>query len=94
MAKAGIKITKDADGEGAEGVGDLSIGGEAESGEMIDNIADKGNAEHDWHLFPFTLVDDDETKGERRHKDEFEPKGHFGVAGGFTDGVFIDAAVE
>lgn len=31
---------------------------------MVDDVAYKGDAEHDGHLFEFALIDDDEAEGE------------------------------
>ena len=78
MTDAGVQVAKDADSEGAEGVCDLGVGGEAEGGEVVDDVADERDEQHDGHLFPFAVVDDDEAEGEGRDEDEFPPHGHGG----------------
>ncbi len=76
VAEATVEVSDDADGEGAEGVGDLGVGREALGGEMVDDVAGEGDDEHDGHLFVPALVDDDETEREGGHEDEFEPDRH------------------
>ena len=94
MTKAGIQVTKDTDGERAEGVGDLGVGCEAHGGEVVDNVAHEGDAEHDGHLLEFPLVDDHKAEGERWDEDEGEPFRSFSAADDVGGGVFGDAAVE
>ena len=94
MTKAGIQVTKDTDGERAEGVGDLGVGCEAHGGEVVNDVACEGDTEHDGHLLEFALVDDDEAEGERGDEDEGEPFRGFGAADDVGGGVCGNAAVE
>lgn len=59
MMEAGVEVSKYANAEGAKGVCNLGIGGEALGGEEVDNVAGESNDEHDRSLVPLRLVDDD-----------------------------------
>ena len=94
VAETAVEVPDDADGEGAERVGDLGVGGEALGGEMVDDVAGEGDDEHDGHLLGAAVVDEDEAEGEGGHEDELEPDGHAGPAGGVVGGVAVDGAVD
>ena len=94
MPQTGVEIAQDADGQGAEGVGDLGIADEAEGREVVDDVAGKGDDEHDGDLFPFALVDDDEAEGEGWNEDEGVVGGERVPAGHFGRGVGVQTAVE
>ena len=94
VAKAGIEVAEDADGEGAEGVCDLGVAGEAGGGEVVDDVAGEGDEEHDGHLLEFALVDDDEAEGEGRDEDEGVPARVLGAADDVRGCARGDAAVE
>jgi len=94
VAQAGVHVAEDADSEGAEGVCDLGVGGEAHGRVVVDDIADEGDEQHDGHLLDFALVDDNEAEGEGRDEDDAEPVRHAGRAGGSGDGVRVDGAVD
>ena len=90
MAQAAVEVSDDANGEGAEGVSYLGVGGEALGGEMVDNVPGKGDDEHYRHLLVPALVDDDETERERGHEDKFVPDRHGCPASGFVGRILID----
>ncbi len=94
MEEPGIEVSEDAHGERTEGVCDLGVGGEADGGEVVHDVADEADEEHDGDLFPFALVDDDEAESEGGNKNEREPAGGGVLARDLGGGVGIDAAVE
>lgn len=66
MTESRIHISRNADGEGTQGVCDLGVGWEANGGEMVDHVPEEGDYYHDGHILlpPLALVDDNETEGE------------------------------
>ena len=94
VAQAGVEVSEHADGEGAEGVCDLGVAGEAEGAEVVDDVAGEGDGEHDGHLLEFALVDDDEAEGEGRDEDEGVPGWVLGPADNVRGCFRGDAAVE
>lgn len=70
MLEARVEVAENADGKGAEGISDLGVGREAFGGKVVDDVAGKGDDEHDGGLAPFRLVDDDQTHGEWGHEYE------------------------
>ena len=95
MKASGIYVPEETDGEGAQRVRDLSVGGEAESGEVIDHVADEGENDHHWHLLPLALVDDDKAEGERRDEYEGIPHRLHRIAASHRRcGIFVDPSVK
>ena len=94
MAETAVEVGDDADGEGAERVCDLRVGGEAAGGEVVDDVARKGDEEHNGDLLGAAVVDDDEAEGEGGHEDEGPPGGHAGLAGGVVGGGLVDGAED
>lgn len=94
VTQAGVEVAQHADGEGAEGVGDLGVADEAAGREVVDDEAGEGDDEHDGGLFPFALVDDDEAEGEGRDEEEGVVGGHGVTADDFGGSGAVEAAVD
>ena len=94
MEEPGVEVSEDAYCEGTQGVCNLGVGGEADGREVVDDVADEADEEHDGDLFPFALIDDDQAKGEWGDKDEGEPLGGASFTRDSGSGVGINATVE
>jgi len=70
VMEARVQVSKNADGEGTEGVCYLSVGREPLGGEEVDDVAGKSDDNHYGRLCPFRLIDDNQTHGEKRHEDK------------------------
>lgn len=94
MTQTGVEVAQHADGKGAEGICDLGVADEVACGEVIDEEAGEGDDEHHGGLFPFALIDDDETEGEGRDEEEGVVGGHGVAADDFGGGGAVEAAVD
>ena len=94
VLEARVEVSEDTDGEGAERVGYLGVGGKAFGGKVVDDVPGKGDDDHDRCLFPFRLVDDDQTHGEWGYKDEGVVRWESGGAGGLGRCILIEETVN
>lgn len=61
---------------------------------MVNDKADDSDDNHDRHLLPLALVDDDKTKGKSRDEYDLMGKRHFPLAGDRGGGILIQSSVE
>ena len=62
--------------------------------EEIDNVTSKRDYQHHWHLLPFGLVDDTETKRKGGDEEEAIVLIHLVGAGGRGRGVGVHEAID
>lgn len=94
VAEARVQIGEEADGQRAEGVRNLRTGCEFAAAEEVDNVASKGNDDHDGHLAPFGLVEDTDAEDEWRDKGKGDVRVHGVLALRLRHGVAVEEAPE
>lgn len=94
MTEARVHIPSNANGESAKSVCDLGVGWEANGGEVVDDVTKEGDYDHDGHILPLALVDDNQAESEGRYEHEGVPGRHSAFACDVGGGMPINASVE
>lgn len=94
MSQPRVEVSQDADAECPERARNLWACGEAKAAEVVDDVACKGDDDHDGHLAPLGLVEDADAEDEEGDEDEAVEAGEGVVAGGLGGGVGVEEAVE
>lgn len=82
MSHSRVQVPQYTNSQRSKGVRDLGIGRKFLGREEVDDVAYTSNAQHDWHLLPFGLIDDTEAKRESGNEEEAVVLRHLVGAGG------------
>jgi hypothetical protein len=89
-----VEVGQDTDSQSTQGIGNGTTGLELAAAEKIDNVAGKGNDNHNGHLPPLGLVQDADTQDKGRYKGKGDVRVDGVLALNVRGGVAVDDSVD